>query len=276
MYYPLYPQPLLGDFGLAFFSRYKDVKTPANPDYYQGLGTPGFIAPEMLNQSVVENRKEVIKGFKDRTNNTTWELNQKTNVFGIGLILWCLIHLKEGPPQSKFRKGDNDDTLQKASARSITYSPELQELVQDCCKFRREDRPTLQALRERIYNLLLEDGRDIAAKMASGAASEAAQAQHKLAGVDEGSVKYKKGMTWSEIHPDGAAESQDDDAKRDEDNGNKEVEDEGELENSDEEPDTASSDDESVQVEESEYAEDQDGGENQEMDDGDDEDLEDD
>jgi hypothetical protein len=43
--YPEYPEPMLGDWGLAVLT---DENDALNPRSYQGTGTPGFFAPEQL------------------------------------------------------------------------------------------------------------------------------------------------------------------------------------------------------------------------------------
>jgi serine/threonine protein kinase len=83
--YPEYPELLLGDFGLAFITAVNDVN---NPDFYLGVTTERWTAPEQLTwmDSTTHNRIDVRR------------ILDPANVFGTGLILYCLAMRNADPP----------------------------------------------------------------------------------------------------------------------------------------------------------------------------------
>ena len=102
-YWPHYPKILLGDFGMAFRTAQGD---PNNPEWYnEGWGTPRFLAPEQ--------RRYVDLNSANLNATEDWVLNSRTNVFGVGLILYCLVYLRHSPPKTRWLgDGGPDDTLQ--------------------------------------------------------------------------------------------------------------------------------------------------------------------
>ena len=144
--YPLYPKPLLGDFGIAIMSPEID---PNNPDWYNaGDGTPGLLAPEQ-------------KRFFDADDLTPiddFALSSWTNVYGVGLILWILITYDGGPPDYNGPKqrewlgtGLQHDPLDfSANTPALTYSQSLREMIMSCLEYDVLQRPTFQDLQRRI------------------------------------------------------------------------------------------------------------------------------
>ncbi|KAK4626504.1 hypothetical protein CLAFUW4_04258 [Fulvia fulva] len=92
-----YPTPRLGDFGLAV---QPNAYGASNPQSWQDLGTQGFYAPEQM----------------DYVNRNThaplnpWPLDEKTNLFGVGLILYCLVTQKRNAPQAYWLGDGATDT----------------------------------------------------------------------------------------------------------------------------------------------------------------------
>ncbi|KJX98869.1 hypothetical protein TI39_contig385g00012 [Zymoseptoria brevis] len=79
--WPLYPEPKLGDFGIAVESGPNDP--PANnPRAFRGLGTKGHFAPEQLHW---------IRRDDFRVSDYP-RLSAKTNVWGIGSVIYALVY----------------------------------------------------------------------------------------------------------------------------------------------------------------------------------------
>lgn len=189
--YPWYPKPLLGDFGLAFRTTQDDR---FNPLWYNtGLGTPGFFAPEQ-------------KRWRDantlqRSHN--WKLGAKTNVYGVGVVLYCMVMNETRPKQPLwFTPGDGDDTLHITNPDPFdpahvvnNYSTELTDLINDCLEFRPNDRPTFTEM-WRYIQREIDDAPgqpDCALGMHNGTATGRQQVRQ---GVYPGQVKYTLQMTW--------------------------------------------------------------------------------
>ncbi|KAI5367447.1 Putative serine/threonine-protein kinase, active [Septoria linicola] len=95
-YFPRYPKPLLGDFGLAIHTHAQEAE---NPSDYRGSGTTGLKAPEMV-QNVKFDDKKLRK------------ILAHTNVYQIGLTMLELVRKKPFLPheQLKFNTPDNART----------------------------------------------------------------------------------------------------------------------------------------------------------------------
>nr|POE80018.1 g2-specific protein kinase fin1 [Quercus suber] len=114
-----YPTPRIGDFGNAFRTPPDDVM---NPLIYRSGGTPGFIPPEQTAY------------IDPRTYQTVYDhkLAAYTNVYGIGLIMNCLMTLEAVPVQRDFLGDLNDTVNQDAPVRAkmvYPYSKALVDLV---------------------------------------------------------------------------------------------------------------------------------------------------
>ncbi|KAK4626503.1 hypothetical protein CLAFUW4_04259 [Fulvia fulva] len=143
--WPLYPRPLVGDWGLAV-----QPTTPAssNPNFYRGAGTPGCRAPEQI-EYVDNNNLTPLNG---------WPLNEKTNVFGMGIILYCLVTQRSTSKKQAWWLGDGtgDRTYQlelpggvpnPAQNFANRYSPELRRLIDRCTAYDQAARPDFATLR---------------------------------------------------------------------------------------------------------------------------------
>ena len=133
--YPDYPKPRLGDFGHAFKTWANDL---LNPRWYNdGAGTPGYLAPEHTKWINAMNWAPIDE----------WRFGSKTNIYGVGLILWSLLALESPPQPVWLGDGRNDTTLNLprpvANPRPMNmYSRPLRNLVDSCLAFRPQDRPT--------------------------------------------------------------------------------------------------------------------------------------
>lgn len=142
--YDLYPTPTLGDFGLAFKTSADD---PNNPRWYNNdLGTPGFKAPEQQ-QWVENNTFEYLDEHR---------LDHKTNMYGVGMILWCLVSRNHRPEQPTWLGiAQDNQTLAFPDPRHFPldqYSDELLDLVQQCIAFDPVDRPNFSEVLRTVRN----------------------------------------------------------------------------------------------------------------------------
>ena len=172
--YSLYPAPMLGDFGLAFKTTISD---PNNPRWYNnGMGTQGFMAPEQLRYINAGTHRPLDE----------WKLHSKTNVFGIGVILWCLVTLDTAPRQPVWLHRGEDDTtlgLNPATHPSVgRYSLPLRELIERCLSFRSNDRPSFREMLDIILRETQEGpgGPNRARGMRSGRAKQDTQAREAI------------------------------------------------------------------------------------------------
>ncbi len=218
-HYPQYPQPLLGDFGHATLaSDVYETIYEGNPEWYQGQGTNGFRAPEQRRTTDTDP-----SAASDR-----WALSEKTNVFGVGLVLWCLIQPFEKPDEPSWAQGNLDPVLRIRSGHK-SYSPELIGLINWCLRFNPDARPNFRELRDWIQPAICERPPTLnrAAYMRSGTAdANTRQAQSIQVGAD----RYQLGFTQSEViqaeqAPDPVDEEEDDD---DDEDGNGDEEDDDE------------------------------------------------
>lgn len=140
--YYQYPKPLLGDFGLAFRTNQNDR---FNPLWYNNrLGTPGFFAPE---QTRWRDRNTLQKIHN-------WRLDHKTNVYGVGMVLYCMVMNRAAPDQPLWLSpGDGDGTLfvhnphpTDPAYPANNYSTELTDLINRCLEFDPQNRPTFTVM----------------------------------------------------------------------------------------------------------------------------------
>ena len=139
--YSDYPQPVLADFGLAFKTQTND---PCNPSMYNGgSGTKGFRAPEQ--------RRWVDSATSQLIDE--WALDSKTNVYGVGMILWCMVTLDSQPEEPLWLgRGDMDRTLVPLPVAfpANLYSVELRQLIGECLSFFPANRPTFREILTRV------------------------------------------------------------------------------------------------------------------------------
>jgi serine/threonine protein kinase len=139
--WPGYPQPKLGDFGLAIETNACDQFNPMI--YNFGAGTPGYLAPEQ-------------QKYMDRETGTpvdVFQLLAHTNVWGVGLLIWCLIHGRSIAPQAQpefyWRTENNKFTC--AIERAVGNQHRVfARLVEQCLQFNPADRPSFANLRRAV------------------------------------------------------------------------------------------------------------------------------
>ena len=149
MTYPYYPRPLLGDFGLAFISNHN----AANPAWYHDAGTQGYQAPEQSNWRNIDTLEQMYAP----------KLDERTNVFGYGLVLRQLVMGNTESPPEPLWGGDpsQDQTLAIPPERQVKYSPGLTNLVHACLRYNPVDRPTFAGILQFLNNLVGEgDGQE--------------------------------------------------------------------------------------------------------------------
>ena len=130
-----YPEPKLGDFGLAVVIPEND---PLNPKAYNNdVGTHGYQAPEQL-QYLDSQTADLVDEVP---------LNSSTNVWGLGITLLSVMN-NDIPPRLAFE--DINRSMPRWQDAALYYSPELRNLVMRCVAFRQADRPTLGNLRVEI------------------------------------------------------------------------------------------------------------------------------
>ena len=137
--YPHYNRPILGDYGLAIKTNAADVY---NPRWYNNrLGTFGFLSPEQGKHLNAQTKETIDE----------WRLGEKTNVYGIGLILWCMVMRRVDPPEAIWL-GDpaQDNTLDLPAAVTAHYDPLLTTLIRDCLAYRQDQRPSFNQMLDRI------------------------------------------------------------------------------------------------------------------------------
>lgn len=145
-YFDSYPTPYCSDFGLSFMTTEDD---PLNPDtYVNGGGTTGFLAPETHTYVSVPDLRPI-----DR-----FKMLAHTNVWGVGMIMFCTIALELRPDVLQFigngeEPGDFHDVM---AIRG--YSRQLRELIRDCLRFHPDNRPTWDEVLERIDEAMNEAG----------------------------------------------------------------------------------------------------------------------
>ncbi|KAK4626372.1 hypothetical protein CLAFUW4_04240 [Fulvia fulva] len=152
-----YPKCLLGDFGIAFQTFPNDHR---NPDSYHTEGTPSFLAPEQHNYI----------NFQTLESMNPHKLGEKTNVWGMGAILWSLVTLKNGPdnppdwigrnPEGDMTyrleddeayatgmgNGDNSDDDEEEKSNAWRYTPALRRLIDSCLSHNPDDRPDFASM----------------------------------------------------------------------------------------------------------------------------------
>ncbi|KAF2170157.1 hypothetical protein M409DRAFT_19763 [Zasmidium cellare ATCC 36951] len=130
-YYPRYPRPAVGDFGFGIRTPPDD---PLNPSWLRGNGTEGYRAPESYSWVDRDSGRAVDQNVQIRS---------ATDVYGIGMILYCLVKQEPSPTQPLWLgNGETDTTLSFDDEDRLVYSHHLLEIVQVCLSFRPNKRPT--------------------------------------------------------------------------------------------------------------------------------------
>lgn len=131
--YASFATPVIGDYGIVIRTDDNDV---LNPFFYRLTGTPGFLAPEQYEQV---NRD-------DLTTIDDHRLSEKTNVYGIGLILWCLILNATNPPEPIWVGDPDKDGMLDIDDPVGFWSDELKEMISLCLNYDPDNRPTFEEL----------------------------------------------------------------------------------------------------------------------------------
>lgn len=147
-HWPRYPQPKLGDFGLAFETLQDDE---LNPQVWTGPGTHGFLPPEQM-RFIDSETREPVDAFK---------LLAHTNVWGVGAIMFSLVQnrVPTSREQPTYLPGQEEFeySINPYFRHSVTHA--LLDAIQECLRFDPSTRPTFKELRSRIDSFILEDGR---------------------------------------------------------------------------------------------------------------------
>ena len=141
--WPLYPKPRLGDFGLAFETWEDDELNPLI--WNRNVGTRGFKAPEQCRFIGCETREPV----------HAFQLLAHTNVWGVGMIIWSLVHKfvpSSGNQPSYLPGGIFEYSMHRDLKKA--YSAELVSMIADCIKFDPAARPSFAQLRDRIETFI--------------------------------------------------------------------------------------------------------------------------
>ncbi|KAK5121344.1 hypothetical protein LTR85_005510 [Meristemomyces frigidus] len=168
----MYPKPVLADYGLGVET---SVGDPNNPRAYRDAGTDGFFAPE---QQTWVNRTN--RNFFDHLQVDgvdVFRLESHTNVWQIGMVMYCLMHRILRPEQVQYVSsidvlGDDAGIAQQRRGRRRApeadmtgpprrepwrkeipapgYSGTLVDLVHDCLSMDPTKRPTAERIRATI------------------------------------------------------------------------------------------------------------------------------
>ncbi|KAK4503817.1 hypothetical protein PRZ48_004732 [Zasmidium cellare] len=134
-HYPHYPRPAVGDFGFGIETAPDDT---LNPSWFRGCGTEGYRAPETYSW---------IDRDSGRAIDPNVQVRSATDVYGIGMILYCLIKPEPSPTQPLWLgDGELDATLSFSDEDGEVYSHHLLELAQACLRFKPEKRPSASEL----------------------------------------------------------------------------------------------------------------------------------
>lgn len=140
---------------------------PLNPRFYLEWGTPGFYPPEQREQ-VDYNGFTAIEDHP---------LSEKTNVYGVGLILWCLLHKTLKPKEPSWVGNPNNDRTLAINDPNNDWSYQLKDLITLCLQYHPNDRPTFDDILNWI-DQAMSGKRDLSDGMMAGDADDAAQARN--------------------------------------------------------------------------------------------------
>ncbi|PPJ50601.1 hypothetical protein CBER1_05727 [Cercospora berteroae] len=142
--YKGYPALKIGDFGMATILSTDSAKRYA-PNRYLRTGTDFCTAPEQLRLKA----------------DGTLEISSKTNVWGIGIVLWSLLHSRAGgdfaiydptplTQGQSFHFPRDPQTATFSAKHGDHYSQELRDFILDCLTLSPDDRPNFDALAVRV------------------------------------------------------------------------------------------------------------------------------
>ncbi|KAF2652767.1 kinase-like protein [Lophiostoma macrostomum CBS 122681] len=148
-----WPRPVLTDFGMAFYELYEgdNPNLSDNPREYVNDMSGGSYAHEQAHMNV----------------NNPVKLNEKTDVWAIGKVIWNLVtHSKDAPAREipgiptvvDMSLLHEEEILTGAYySASEHYGDPLKELVRACLAYDQADRPTLDELKGRIESAFTDD-----------------------------------------------------------------------------------------------------------------------
>ncbi|KAK4987333.1 hypothetical protein LTR50_004668 [Elasticomyces elasticus] len=148
-----YPTPKLIDFGLAIETRQDDTRN------WTGMGTRGWVAPEQASNSR--------KPFLDETANM--QLSAKTNIWAVGMVIYCLINGLMAPPELYFNDETGDWSGEMPRFRRMPlkfrfngvdfeYSSALARLAYQCLQYDPAARPSPSDLKQQICSARWDNG----------------------------------------------------------------------------------------------------------------------
>ncbi|KAK5137978.1 hypothetical protein LTR08_005775 [Meristemomyces frigidus] len=159
--WPDYPRPKLGDFGLAIKTWAPNPGDPNNVDglnpdiFVDGAGTPGFRAPEM--------RAYIDRGTALPVD--SWPLSSKTNVWGVGMVIYCLVTLVTAPRQSDWLGNPALDVPSSLANQAAVYNAQLHFLIGQCLHHDPARRWTFRQIIRAINTNIQENALDLAQGM---------------------------------------------------------------------------------------------------------------
>lgn len=167
-----YPGVKLADFGFAVFSKAGDRR---NPTEIAVRGTRNCRAPEQVHHVLREE-----KGVR--------RLSEKTNVWGIGMIMWSYIMIFGFTRCAPLNFDDErrcepafyDDGAEYRPEQ--VYSADLLRLILQCMKYKPEERPTFTRILKRIRHFTSGGPVDHARGLRKAAQDDKAWQDHALAG----------------------------------------------------------------------------------------------
>jgi serine/threonine protein kinase len=195
--FPSYPQPRVGDFGIAILTNREDGLNPHA--YKAGACTPEYQAPEMLPLFDISERPPPLpEPMEDR------QLLGPTNIWGIGTIMTALLSRCEACYGADYKPDTGKDIAKMQPIISLLaqkiYSKELRNLVLRCTRFAPIDRVTARdALREIMQRTAgtSSEQPDLAEGMRNMKPKAKGARDHVLGGWDEGE-NYRLGMAMPE------------------------------------------------------------------------------
>ena len=149
---------------------------PNNPRMYNdSWGTPGLMAPEQMRWINADTWGPIAE----------WRLGPKTNVFGLGVVLWCLVALRYPDPHW-MGDGDDDESF-SFPEKAKRYSSQLKSLIAKCVSFKPGDRPSFAEVLDLIKDVTKEQENNsgVAKGMKSGNATPEALGKNAVPFPDD-------------------------------------------------------------------------------------------
>lgn len=110
-----------------------------NPRFYRGTGTPGYFAPEQQDQ---------INRY-DLTIVDDFQLTEKTNMYGMGLVLRCLVTGRTPPEPAWVGDPEEDESLAIKDPNN-EWSRDIKGLIELCLNYYPRRRPGFDEMLELV------------------------------------------------------------------------------------------------------------------------------